>query len=288
MTDEPVDILPLELLRARFALLAPDYAATPPYPHVVLDDVLPADVFERAVAEFPPVDDPGWDGYLHVNETKFANRQRETWGPTLRAVADALCSEEFAEMLGELTSFDGLIPDPSMDGGGLHQTLRGGHLNVHTDFTTHHRHRRWRRRVNILLYLNRTWSPDWGGALELWDRDVRTAVRTVQPIGNRMLIFTTSGDAFHGHPDRLQCPDGMARRSLALYYFTDEDRPLRRPTRYRPRPDDGLKRVAIWADRHALGAYDVVKTRLGLSDRTASRLLRLTHRVTGPFRRSGR
>jgi len=271
-------------LRARFDEAREAYAVAAPFPHVVLDNVLPADVFANAIAEFPSIDDPSWKGYLHVNETKFANPVSDTWGSTLQAIADAFCSDDFVKWLSGLTGFEHLIADPSMDGGGLHHTLQGGHLNVHADFTTHHRHRTWRRRINILLYLNESWSPDWGGALELWDSDVRTCIKRVEPLANRMLIFTTSGDAYHGHPDPLQCPEGVSRRSLALYYFTVEERPSRRSTKYRPRPGDGAKGVAIWIDRRMLSLYDTAKTRLKLSDQFASRTLGFAHRLTARVR----
>jgi 2-oxoglutarate-Fe(II)-dependent oxygenase superfamily protein len=285
MIDDDREAVDLHRLRSRLDEMRIAYAGAAPFSHIVVDDVLHPSAYESAVAEFPAIDDPSWAGYLHVNETKFANPRHETWGPTLRGIAEELCGDDFVEWLGGLTGFEGLKSDLSMDGGGLHQTLRGGHLNVHADFTTHHRHHHWRRRVNLLLYLNASWEPAWGGALELWDTDVRTCVRKVEPIGNRMLIFTTSGDAYHGHPDPLACPDGMARRSLALYYFTEEDRPVRRATRYRARPGDGAKGLAIWADRHVLSLYDSAKTKLGLSDRAVSamlgRLYRLTRRLRG-------
>jgi hypothetical protein len=261
--------LPLDGLTRRLSApgMSAAYRSATPFPHVVVDDVLPDEVFRRAVAEFPAADDPLWNGYVHVNETKYANAEPDRWGPTLRSIAAALTSESFAAALGALTGFDGLVPDTTMDGGGLHQTLRGGHLNIHTDFTTHHRDPHLRRRVNLLLYLNDMWSPQWGGALELWDGQVKRCVRAVEPMGNRMLVFTTSGDAYHGHPEPLDVPPGVARRSLALYYFTVEQRPRRRATAYRARPGDGLGRIAIWADRQSLAVYDAVKRRFRLSDR---------------------
>ena len=285
MTDGPREAFDLDDLRDRLDDLRVEYGDADPFPHIVIDDVLPRSVFEAAMAEFPAVDDESWTGYLHVNETKFANPRHHEWGPTLQSVAEELCSDDFVKWLGELTGFEHLKSDLTMDGGGLHQTLRGGHLNVHADFTTHHRNHRWRRRINILLYLNESWEPEWGGALELWDRNVRSCVRKVQPVGNRLLIFTTSGDAYHGHPDPLECPDGVARRSMALYYFTEEIRPVRRPTTYRPRPGDGIKGLAIWADRTALRLYDTAKTRLGLSDRLVSGLLRRGYGLTRRLRR---
>lgn len=280
MTNGRIEMPGLERLGERLESASSEYQSAVPFPHAVIDDVIEPATFRRAVAEFPDLRDSWWTGYLHVNEAKYANPNVDTWGPTLESIARVLCADEFVQMLGALTGFENLIPDWSMDGGGLHQTLRGGHLNVHADFTTHHHVRSWRRRVNLLLYLNETWQSDWGGAIELWDSDMRRCVEKVAPLGNRMLIFTTSGDAYHGHPDPLACPDDVARRSLALYYFTAEDHPPRRSTRYRARPGDGPKGMAIWMDRQALNVYDRVKSRFRMSDRFASGALQQVHRLT--------
>ena len=191
-------------------------------------------------------------------------------------------SPRFVTWLEQLTGIPALLPDWTMDGGGLHQTLRGGHLNIHADFSTHHVHENWARRVNILLYLNDEWRDEWGGHLELWDKDMSSVQGRVSPKGNRMLVFTTSEDSFHGHPDPLVCPEDVARRSMALYYFTEEERAVRRSTDYRARPQDGVKRVAIWADKNVVDLYDRAKRRLGLDDDTAQRILA---RIDGVRRR---
>ncbi|CAN5715697.1 hypothetical protein BH24ACT5_BH24ACT5_03710 [soil metagenome] len=255
------------------------YDAAVPFPHTVISELLTSEAFHRVAAEFPLIDDPGWNGYLHVNETKYANPDPATWPAALRDLARELCSDDFVAFLGELTGIDGLIADWSMDGGGLHQTPRGGHLNVHTDFTAHHVHSSWRRRINVLLYLNEEWKPEWGGALELWPADMSARACAVDPTGNTMLVFTTSGSSFHGHPDPLRCPEGVARRSLALYYFTDEGQPARHATNYRARPGDGAKAVAIWVDRFALRVYDVLKRRFKLSDTFVQAVLTRVHRL---------
>jgi hypothetical protein len=261
------------VLNADVDAAAASYRTAEPFPHIVLDDVLTAEAFDRAAGDFPGIRDEFWKGYVHVNETKYANTQPDTWADSLRDVDKQLCSDEFVEYLTKLTGIENLIPDWSMDGGGLHQTLRGGHLNIHADFSTHHTHENWARRVNILLYFNREWDESWGGQLELWDKDMSACQDKVTPAGNRMLVFTTSLDSFHGHPDALQCPDDVARRSLALYYFTEEESAVRRSTNYRARPEDGLKKVAIGADRIALDLYDRAKRRLGISDEKVSKAM---------------
>jgi hypothetical protein len=245
-----------------------DYQAGRPFPHIVLDDVLHRPAFDAVVADFPGIDDEFWKGYVHVNETKFSNTQTDTWATSLQAVAQEFCSPEFVAYLEKLTGIGNLIPDYTMDGGGLHMTKRGGHLNIHADFSTHHTHESWARRVNILLYLNEEWHDDWGGKLELWDKDM-TACQ-----GNRMLVFTTSDDSFHGHPDGLTCPPDVARRSLAMYYFTEEAAPVRKATNYQARPEETrARKAAIAADRTVLDVYDRVKRRLGISDEAAHKVL---------------
>jgi hypothetical protein len=267
----------LDGLRTDLDVKAKEYAAATPFSHIVLEDVLFPDAFETVVAEFPAMDDPFWKGYLHVNETKYCNVFPDTWAPSLRETARELTSPEFVAFLERLTGIEGLLPDWSMDGGGLHQTLRGGHLNVHADFSTHHVNENWARRVNILLYLNEEWRDEWGGQLELWDREMQGCQATVTPRGNRMLVFSTAEDTFHGHPDGLTCPPDVARRSMALYYFTEEAGVVRRATNYRARPQDGMKRITIAADRLALDLYDRAKRRLRLSDDVAHRVLERLH-----------
>jgi hypothetical protein len=273
-------LVDLASLQARLPLLVEQYSAAQPFPHIVVDDVLHVDAFTQAAQEFPAMRDPFWKGYLHVNETKYGNTQPDTWGPTLTAVAKEFTSPEFVKFLEELTGISDLLPDWSMDGGGLHQTLRGGHLNVHADFTTHHVKENWSRRVNILPYLNEEWREEWGGELELWDKGMTAAQAKVQPAGNRMLVFTTTDDSFHGHPDALTCPEDVARRSMALYYFTEEENAVRKATNYRARPDEAaMTRAAIAVDRGAVDLYDRAKRKLGISDEQVSGVLERVNKL---------
>jgi hypothetical protein len=77
----------------------------------------------------------------------------------------------------------------------------------------------------------------------------------------------------------------MARQSMALYYFTEEDHVLHRSTNYRARPGDGIRRALIYLDAKALQGYDLVKRRLRLSDGPVSRVLGFFSRLVRPARR---
>jgi len=100
-----------------------------------------------------------------------------------------------------------------------------------------------RRRMNVIIYLNRDWQEEYNGALELWSRDMTHAVKRITPLWNRCVIFNTDADSWHGHPDPLAAPEGVFRRSVALYYYTGsraiyEELP-NRSTMYVARPRDG-------------------------------------------------
>lgn len=251
-----------------------DYASAQPFPHIVIDEFLEPERMARAAGEFDSTESPEWIRYVHFNEKKFSNPDVDTWGPTLQSLARTLNSPRFVEMLGKLTGIENLIADDGMEGGGLHQSLRGGFLNVHADFTVHPLHPTWRRRVNLLLYFNEAWPAEYGGALELWSTDMSHRVTDVAPIANRAVIFNTEQDSFHGHPEPLRCPPDISRRSLALYYFTLETDPVVRSTEYRARPGEGLRGVPIYLDKQVLRAYDKTKRWLGLSDQRLNGYLR--------------
>ena len=74
----------------------------------------------------------------------------------------------------------------------------------------------------MLLYLNEGWSAEWGGDLELWPVDMSVPSKTIAPVFNRTVIFSTTPTSYHGHPAPLACPPDVVRRSLALYYYTVE------------------------------------------------------------------
>jgi Rps23 Pro-64 3,4-dihydroxylase Tpa1-like proline 4-hydroxylase len=258
------------------------YTTAEPFPHIVLDNFLEREAAEQALAEFPPMDSADWLHYKHLNQNKQAKIDRSTFGPLTGLVFDELNSDRFLQFLSQLTGISSLIPDHSLHGGGLHQSGRGGFLNIHADFTVHPYHPDWQRRVNAIVYLNKNWDDSYSGHLELWDRLMQRCEQKIAPVFNRCVIFNTDVDSFHGLPDPLTCPEGVTRKSLALYYFTQETKPLvARSTEYRARPDDGFRRVWIYLDKMTIRLYHTVKSRFGLSDKLASRIAGFVFRPKG-------
>jgi hypothetical protein len=274
-TSISTPIIDLEKWEKIFEQRSAEYRSAHPYPHARFDHFLEEGAARQAMDAFPQVRDEGWIHYVHVNEKKHGLNKRDLIPAYLLSVIDVLNSDAFVGALSRLTGIEGLKADSSLEGGGLHQSGRGGFLNIHADFTVHPHRRNWRRRVNLLIYLNEGWLPEYRGDLELWTRDMQTCAARISPIFNRCVIFNTDEDSYHGLPDPIQCPDDMTRKSIALYYFTEEAKaPRLRATNYRARPGDGVKRLFIWADKQAVSLYTQFKRRLGINDDFVSKVLR--------------
>lgn len=172
-------------------------------------------------------------------------------GPATRLLVAFLQTQAFTEFLQELTGVQDIIPDPTRHGGGMHITERDGLLRIHVDFNR--LPNGLQRRVNILLFLNEDWEPEFGGQLEFWRgedagtakvehsgkvlgppvpvhgkiatvgsfkaRKLRCVARAVPSLG-RLAVFQATDFSYHGHPHPLSCPRGRSRVSIALYYYT--------------------------------------------------------------------
>jgi hypothetical protein len=235
--------------------LSGDYSFAEPYPHIVIDDFLPAALAGNLLRTFP-VDAGAGDtryerGYagLHKRQVYPGHCTGEH-----RALFAFFNSAPMLQFLEGLTSIQGLIADPYFVGGGFHEIGTGGKLGIHADFRINEQ-LHLQRRLNLLIYLNKDWRPEWGGELEIWDREMKNRVHSVAPIFNRCVVFNTDATSYHGHPDALTCPPDVTRKSIALYYYTAsqriyEDVP-KVSTMYQARPGDV---AAIHAEARRLRA----------------------------------
>ena len=220
-----------------------EYAANQPFPHVVIDDFLPVDVLDRVLDEWPDFETTKWTTYDNPREVKHVCSDLTRLGPTTQGLLQAFNSSQFVRFVQVLTGIVPLLVDPHFQAAGVFDIQAGGFLDLHTDFTEcPHRFEEgesipgfWdryaggsglARRVNALLYLNKDWHEDNGGALELWSNKPFEKVQSVLPAFNRLVVFSTLPDAVHGHPSPVVDPPDRSRKCLSAYYYTKE-RPIR-------------------------------------------------------------
>jgi len=213
------------------------YVTADPFPHVVVDGLFDDADLDRVLAGFPKPEETRWMAFDSPTEKKLGFfHEYSTIAPEVRAFLDAMNGFEMLLFLEAMTGIDGLIPDPYFGGGGLHQIEPGGFLKIHADFNVHPK-LKLDRRVNMLIYLNKSWQDGWGGHLELWNRDMTECRQRIAPLFNRTVVFSTTDFSFHGHPTPLRSPEGITRKSVSLYYYT-----AGRPETERSEPHDTIFR----------------------------------------------
>jgi Rps23 Pro-64 3,4-dihydroxylase Tpa1-like proline 4-hydroxylase len=207
------------------------YQLANPFPHIVIDEFMSefdAMFISKEMDNYTMWGSDGSEYSKHAQVNKFftpwcddniEDIKRDM--PLTWKYLQYYNSPEFLRQLEDLTGIKGLIADDLYEGGGVHKIESGGKLSIHTDYSKHPRKDLYRR-INLLIYLNEDWDPNWGGSLQLWNNDTKELVSEVQPMMNRAVIFNTTSTSLHGHPHPLNTPQGIARKSIALYYFTEE------------------------------------------------------------------
>ena len=238
------------------AKYAEEYRAAAPFPHILLEDFIDEGLLKHVYNHYPKAQSGVKFDRTH-EKLKYQYHPEKVQDDLTRNLLYALNSEPFIKFLSSLTGIKGLIPDTYFAGGGLHETRHGGKLGIHADFNIHGT-MQLKRRLNILIYLNENWDKEFGGYLELWDKEMKACVKSVKPELGNCLIFNTDLDSYHGHPDPLTCGNDRSRRSIAMYYYTavesDTNEP-RRTTNFRVRPDSTDKRNLSAEFRHFLNDW---------------------------------
>jgi hypothetical protein len=195
--------------------LAPQFRDASPFPLLVIDDFLDTETAEGLLAEFPAPDAmPKSRDYVFGDKHELSSVAEQ--GPTSKAFYDALMGGQFQDFIRTLTGKE-LFVDPAFHGGGFHQSGDGGYLDTHVDFNMHPLHSDWLRTLNVLLYLNKDWKPEYDGRLNI-KSSPDGEVTSIEPVFNRGLIMITDDHTFHGFK-KMSLPAGVTRKSIATYAY---------------------------------------------------------------------
>lgn len=220
------------------------YGSQQPFPHAIVANAWNDAAIAECKQQVACFEDWAGEKDFHGSRRKRYCGDIDRLPPAITRIIHEASTPAFLGWLEALTGEQALLPDPYLEGGGIHQIAPGGFLKVHADFNWNQRLRLYRR-LNVLLYLNPDWRPEWGGELELWPADLSACSRRVPPMANTMVVFTTDDRSYHGHPQPLACPDGVTRDSIALYYYsaikpTQNHAYKRKTTDYRSLGDDAF------------------------------------------------
>ena len=148
------------------------YVNASPFPHIVLDNLFKNEVLNNILNEFPGNLDVIGNNFNNKVEKKLSINNTKLLSSQTNNFINFINSQNFINFLQHLTDVkEKLIPDPYLIGGGLHELRNDGYLNIHADFNLHPS-MKLDRRLNLLIYLNKEWKDQYGGCLELWDKDM--------------------------------------------------------------------------------------------------------------------
>ena len=213
-----------------------------PFNYCVVDNFISSEQLPRLESEFLAFDSPKWFIYKNAIEDKKALNDWNAFPAATYQFFAYLNSPGFVAHLSGLVKAP-LESDNGLHGGGWHVHGTGGNLNPHLDYSIHPK-AGMQRKINIIVYLSRELKPEHGGYLGLWDTDEKTArpgklIHEVEPRFNRAIIFDTTQNSWHGMSRPLTQPEGIYRKSLAIYYLTEPpmDVDVRARALYAPRDD---------------------------------------------------
>lgn len=192
-----------------------------PFRHVCIDGLWEEGFLTKVADEVSVFEN--WTG-----EKDFYGSRKKRWQadwdllpPNTNSLLAYLNQSTVLQLIEFVTGEGGLIPDPYLQGGGIHSTDNAGFLKLHADFNWNDKLKLYRR-INILIYLNKDWESSFGGQIELAGKNPDGEFDTLvsfEPIFNRTLIFVTDDSSFHGQPNPVNHPKNSKRNSIAAYYY---------------------------------------------------------------------
>jgi len=186
--------------------------------YVIIKDFFKEDWANKLHDDFPipGVGDSPWKQLDDPVERRFV-----LWDckniPSIVNTIEATHTTEFIRHIEEITGTNNLFIDPSYHySTGLTAMTRNGKLSTHLDVNIN-RESGVQRRFSLLVYLNKDWKDEYGGALQIGDSP-NTCKDIVAPAWNTAIIVENSKISYHGVPIPLKCPEGEFRKNLVSNY----------------------------------------------------------------------
>jgi len=204
-------------LRASQERLKDSYRSAKPFEHAEFRGLIKPEKLDELLNAFPDESWKHWFMYPseHGTRTKVC-QSTEVMPRELTQLIFELNSGPVLSLLEDITGIENLLPDPHLNGAGIHMTLPGGTLTPHTDHHLLPKHPKYRQ-LNLILYLTKDWTRENQGYFELWDKGCSKVHKEIAPTHGNGFIFRTSDSSVHGFSQPVK---ELNRRSVILFYYT--------------------------------------------------------------------
>jgi hypothetical protein len=192
------------------------YITAEPFEYVVIPNFFTDDVAHKIHNVLPDPNESWW-----IYDNPFENKYvlNEFTG-NLKNIFDFINSEVVLTRLRSITNIHDLENDPYFHAGGLHAYGRNGKCGLHLDYNIHPVTYK-ERRVSLMVYMCKDWQPEYGGKLELWDKNLTSKTIVDCDMWNTAILFKTNEINYHGIPNPIKCPSNMYRKVIGVYYMSE-------------------------------------------------------------------
>lgn len=208
-----------DVLEQNIDALHQQWKTSSPFEYIIIDNFCEEEPLKRAYETIQGIDKSsvGKSRDYVFAKNKLEKSEFKDLSPELTEIYNDLISTRFQNIIKQATGIGSAFIDTDFHGGGIHMGGEGSFLDMHTDFNVHPV-KKWVRELNVLLYLNPGWKPEYKGCLKLQHKHTGEKAE-IEPIWNRCVIMLTKEHTVHGY-DAINFPKGIYRTSMATYCYT--------------------------------------------------------------------
>lgn len=256
-----------------------DFESAEGFPHIEIENAIPSEKAKELSRDFNNLSPEALQYYSHFNAKVTSSIGRKYLSPSMLETIDYFQSDSFINLLEKTTGLKGILPDKGLAQGGILDYPAGNFVNLHTDNLTHPFDHSLKTALTVLLYLNEDWDDSYNGSLEIWDSKARNKIKEFSPSFNKMVILKAGKETIHGLPETINCPQGMGRKAIVLWYYQKSNENLFAPTKYFSRPQDPLsKKISVFIGNQILKVYYFQRRFLGDWDYKITKVMKLLSR----------
>jgi len=196
-----------------------------PFPHAIIDNFLPPDIFAKITDELMHVDNfqdikKNFISHVELNKNVYGDKDLSgtlklpvdiLGGLFVKEILENYLNEQKLISLCDWPNYGGYYPFHSMTGGGIlgshvdHSHSKNGDLHV----------------ANSIFYVSPEWKPSWGGETLLFSNTGLKIIKKISPSPNRLILFIHSSTSFHG-VNKISTPSGVHRNTYYMDYYIDD------------------------------------------------------------------
>ncbi len=195
-----------------------------PFPHAIIDNFLPKEIFEEISAINLCTDDDL--RRINTSGLEFNKKEYGLKGKSdlFRIPIEIMGHGEGKNLFSKFIEPKKIITLASFRDFGdyypFHSSTKNGLLGSHIDHSCLGDNIHF---ANSIFYVHKTWKADWGGETILFSKNGLKPLVYIEPRPNRIILFIHSNTSFHG-VNRILCPDNIKRNTYYMdYYLKNQD-----------------------------------------------------------------